>query len=1144
MRSLPSVLNNNMNLAAQTGLAPGSFTRAYAPTSYLTVQTLVQSGGYGQSWWLNTVGSGVGDADPATLPYRWFVDQAGTFQETQIPNLKQLIFNDSLTSDAPTLQAQILSVNPDPLASVPGSSLIATISTTVPINETLVELPVTSTSALTAGQTILIGWQGHTQQWTVSENTAYGSTVIPVDPQEATYAFPPGSGVVVKLNKGTAPWVINQPGYLSWYYGGNPDTTNNYAETLWGQVPNPLWQDTLRENALIRWYFGYGGVASNDVFQEIEAGTIMLKGVFLVDTVSIESETGLITLTCRGIGGKLTLDTVLYPPLVPPDFYTSSGIEFYPPIAIPYGAQSNYGATDETNPILTKSSKENFPLTVTAGAVASSGLAYALVGSDGRVFAYSNEIFGYGGLANIGDEGQTYLVAPIIGIQVTNNGEGYWIADADGNIYGYGNAAGSGTATSSLPSLVKPATITAGTFIGSTTVITQSNSALTYVQSSKPAETASIAQGTYTPSQLLAAVQQAAPDLNISLNNSNELVFSTEAGGKDATLQITGGGAASLLGITTPTAVAKGTSPGSTTNDIVAFAVTADGQGYYLLDSVGHVYTAGDAISAGSTTVAVAPAVGIAVDSATGGYLVLDSGGNVYAFGAPNYGGVNVQPPQVAAAIATTPDGGGYWVVTNTPVVNSNNPTGTYWQANVFAFGDAQNYSIKGAASWPEDLNAPITSIVSSADGNGFYLVGADGGIFTFGDADYYGSLPASYTQWIASNYVSPYNTDVYVDLPPGTAPPPNSTVTIAPDGEESYTSPTLLAPDYSQIVRIIWAWCGGYFPPSIASATTGVGGGKILYGATPTSVAANTPPPLLGAIFDSGAYDALGPLDSSTFDKVPPKQAINNLATAIGYIVRWRDDGGIFFGLPNIWFPGNFLEDKSYTYTTAIPEFNEYWIQDFVLTATDQNLRSTIIVSPVDPYLYDGSPPFPNENPLPEEFSSTVTYYVPATNQLNIMHGIPKVAFIGVPLNVPITPADQDYMAELQGYLCWVASRTGQLQSIFRPDVTLDTQIRIFERVTATTDIHYVTGISVTHNLDQGDCLCTYTTNWLGDTDGWINTGSGTSTITNQTFNPQGQLVTNQSFAVTAATLERVQAAGPILGGTNNPTGYALFTN
>ena len=40
-------------------------------------------------------------------------------------------------------------------------------------------------------------------------------------------------------------------------------------------------------------------------------------------------------------------------------------------------------------------------------------------------------------------------------------------------------------------------------------------------------------------------------------------------------------------------------------------------------------------------------------------------------------------------------------------------------------------------------LNQPIVGMAATPDGKGYWLVAADGGIFTFGDAGFYGSTGA-----------------------------------------------------------------------------------------------------------------------------------------------------------------------------------------------------------------------------------------------------------------------------------------------------------------------------------------------------------------------------------------------------------------
>jgi hypothetical protein len=56
----------------------------------------------------------------------------------------------------------------------------------------------------------------------------------------------------------------------------------------------------------------------------------------------------------------------------------------------------------------------------------------------------------------------------------------------------------------------------------------------------------------------------------------------------------------------------------------------------------------------------------------------------------------------------------------------------------VFAFGDAKFLGSLGNVH----LAQPIDGMMLTQDAGGYWLVAADGGIFTFGDATYQGSVP------------------------------------------------------------------------------------------------------------------------------------------------------------------------------------------------------------------------------------------------------------------------------------------------------------------------------------------------------------------------------------------------------------------
>jgi hypothetical protein len=130
-----------------------------------------------------------------------------------------------------------------------------------------------------------------------------------------------------------------------------------------------------------------------------------------------------------------------------------------------------------------------------------------------------------------------------------------------------------------------------------------------------------------------------------------------------------------------------------------------------------------------------APPVG---QGAKEGYDLVGSDGGIFTFGSAAFygstGSLKLQRPVVG--ITPTPDHGGYWLVAS--------------DGGVFAFGDAGFYgSIPGlglspaGSSGPKRLNAAIVGMVPSADGGGYFMVAADGGVFAFGDAKFEGSCPS-----------------------------------------------------------------------------------------------------------------------------------------------------------------------------------------------------------------------------------------------------------------------------------------------------------------------------------------------------------------------------------------------------------------
>jgi hypothetical protein len=120
------------------------------------------------------------------------------------------------------------------------------------------------------------------------------------------------------------------------------------------------------------------------------------------------------------------------------------------------------------------------------------------------------------------------------------------------------------------------------------------------------------------------------------------------------------------------------------------------------------------------------------------GYWLVGGDGGIFTFGLAQFhgstGNLVLQRPVVGITPST--DNGGYRLVAT--------------DGGLFAFGDSRYYgSVPGLGIAPagsgqrRSLDAPIIGMVPSPDGAGYFMVGADGGVFAFGDARYEGSCPA-----------------------------------------------------------------------------------------------------------------------------------------------------------------------------------------------------------------------------------------------------------------------------------------------------------------------------------------------------------------------------------------------------------------
>jgi hypothetical protein len=115
---------------------------------------------------------------------------------------------------------------------------------------------------------------------------------------------------------------------------------------------------------------------------------------------------------------------------------------------------------------------------------------------------------------------------------------------------------------------------------------------------------------------------------------------------------------------------------------------------------------------------------GAASAKTAGSYLTATTDGGVYGYGgAPFFGamaGKRLNAPVIS--LVPTADDGGYYQLSA--------------DGGIFSFGDARFFGSTGG----KKLNQPVVGMAATPSGNGYWLVARDGGIFAFGDARFAGS--------------------------------------------------------------------------------------------------------------------------------------------------------------------------------------------------------------------------------------------------------------------------------------------------------------------------------------------------------------------------------------------------------------------
>lgn len=281
---------------------------------------------------------------------------------------------------------------------------------------------------------------------------------------------------------------------------------------------------------------------------------------------------------------------------------------------------------------------------------------------------------------------------------------------------------------------------------------------------------------------------------------------------------------------------------------------------------------------------------------------------------------------------------------------------------------------------------------------------------------------------------------------------------------------------DYTDIVKILGNWAGFFWPNGPRDEL--LNRWELPIGPEQVSMG----PPVFpgnGRTWGDFAYSGAYPVDppcipASFWDNKSVQDGINQIKEILGFIFYVDATGGIVFRMPNIWRTGNFITGTGFIGADSIRTIDETKVLiDYGVTIDDTNLRSEIIVvSADDPTLHTAiSPGFAQGELIPSA--------VDASGDLSLLGGQERIMLVP---NYPfISQAEVDKFAYLISLWIHWSYRKGRIRVPGNPAWEPDDQVKIYERVTEESYIHYIQGVRSSMDLDSGSWYLDIDTHWLG---------------------------------------------------------------
>ena len=289
---------------------------------------------------------------------------------------------------------------------------------------------------------------------------------------------------------------------------------------------------------------------------------------------------------------------------------------------------------------------------------------------------------------------------------------------------------------------------------------------------------------------------------------------------------------------------------------------------------------------------------------------------------------------------------------------------------------------------------------------------------------------------------------------------------------------------DYTDIIKVLAAWSGFYWPygPADEILTEWEADLKL----KDADAYADLPGGLTdgkGRAWGDFAYSGAFPVDPvcippSFWDNKSVMDGINQIKEILGFIFYVDATGGIVWRMPNIWSTGNFISGVGFVGPDSVRTIDETQVLvDYGVTVNDEALRSEIhvVAQPLDSegaILHTSiSPGFVQGEVIPSA--------VNPAGDLALLGGQQRVMLVA---NYPFVSQDEvDKFAYLISLWIHWSYRKGKFRIPGNPAYEPDDQVRIFERVTSESYIHYLQGINSVMDLDAGTWFLDVNTHWLG---------------------------------------------------------------